>query len=61
MLETEAESYWEDEDVDDESLYELAAELVGNETDAIFVALVDHHGGRTEFVGLPVEFAEAVG
>ena len=53
MLETEAESYWEDEDVDDESLCELAAELVGNETDAIFVALVDHHGGRTElFVSL---------
>ena len=48
ILETDAENYWEDEDVDDELLYELATELVENETHAIFEALVDRYGGRTE-------------
>lgn len=53
VLETDAESYWEDEDSDDELLYELAMELVSVETDAIFVALIDHYGGKTElFVSL---------
>ena len=53
VLETEAESYWEDEDADDELLYDLAAELVADETRAIFTALVDHYGGKTElFVSL---------
>ena len=47
VLETKAESYWEDEDVDEEMLYELAAELTVNETDTIFAALVDHHGDKT--------------
>ena len=52
-LETDAESYREDEDADDELLYELAMELVGVETDAIFSTLVDHYGGKTElFVSL---------
>ena len=52
-LETDAESYWEDEDADDEPLYELAMELVSVETNAIFSALVDHYGGKTElFVSL---------
>ena len=46
MLETEAESYCEDEDVDDELLYELAAELIVSETPAILAALVEHYGGK---------------
>ncbi len=52
-LKTDAESYPEDEDTDDESLYELAMELVEGETNAIFTTLVDHYGGKTElFVSL---------
>ena len=52
-LETGAESYWADEDVDEEAIYELAAESVAEETGPIFAALVDHHGGTTElFVSL---------
>lgn len=47
VLETEAESDEEDEDAADELLYELAAELVGDETGAIFAALVDRYGGKT--------------
>ena len=47
VLDTEAESYWDDEDVDDELLYELAADLAVDETGAIFAALVEHYGGKT--------------
>ena len=48
VLETGAESYREDSDADDELLDELAMELVSDETDAIFEALVDYYGGKVE-------------
>ena len=47
VFETDVESYKEDNDTD-ELLYELAIEVVNGETDAIFEALVDHYGGKTE-------------
>ena len=46
-LETEAGSYSEEEDADDELLNELAADLVVHETQAIFAALMEHYGGKS--------------
>ena len=38
-------SCWEDEDTDLEQLYEVAVDLVVNERDVIYEALVEHYGG----------------
>lgn len=52
-LETDTENYWEDEETDDDLLYELAAELITDETSAIFSALLKHYGNETKlFVSL---------
>lgn len=53
MIETDADSDWEDGDVDDGMLYEIVAELVGGETGPIFEALAAHFGGAAAlFVSL---------
>ena len=44
ILETECSSYWEDEEADDESLREIAADLVGENNDSIFRVLEEHFG-----------------
>ena len=46
MLETDLQSYWDDEDVDDEHLEEIAMDLVRDEEGAIFNALEEHYGGK---------------
>ena len=48
LLETEEEGYREGNDTGDELLEELTMELVSNETDAIFEALVDHYGSKIQ-------------
>ena len=46
ILETECSSYWEDEEVDDEYLREIAADLVSENNDSIFRVLEEHFGGN---------------
>ena len=46
MLETDCQSYWEDEEVDDEQLHEIAMDLVSYENGAIHRALEEHYGGN---------------
>lgn len=46
IVATDAETGWEDEDFEMGLLYELASELVGEETRGIFGALVDRYGGK---------------
>ena len=53
MLQTEASSYCEDEETDEEQLREMAMDLVSEDNTAIFDALVEHYGGNVElFVSL---------
>lgn len=47
LLESEAESYGEDEGVDDEAPRALGVELIAHENEAIFSALVDRYGGTS--------------
>ena len=46
MLETDCQSYLEDEEVDDEQLHEIAMDLVSYENGAIYGALTEHYGGK---------------
>ena len=44
MLETDYQSYWEDETVDDEYLNDIAMVFVRDENNAIYGALEEHYG-----------------
>ena len=46
MLETDVQSFWEDEEIDDESLEEMAMNLVKDEERPIFKVLEEHYGGH---------------
>ena len=53
MLQTEASSYCEDEETDEEQLRLIAMDFVSDENAAIFESLVEHYGGGVElFVSL---------
>ena len=45
-LETAHSSYWEEKEVDDEMLHDIAMEMVSNENKAIFRVLDEHYGGN---------------
>lgn len=44
-LETDSSNYWEDEEVDDEWLCEIAMDLVSDENGPIYNAIKEHYGG----------------
>ncbi|MDE0694444.1 MAG: hypothetical protein OXH76_01255 [Boseongicola sp.] len=66
FLETDATTFWDDEETDDGQLAEIAMDLVRDENRPIFDALVEHHDGNIAlFVSLwnsrvPPEDAEPV-
>ena len=47
LIETEARSYYEDEETDDRELEDVACDLVEGENLAIFNVLANHYGGKT--------------